>query len=211
MWTWSLNWGEVTPNIVVGTCPMTTSDLKRLRQEAQVSALLSLQHDDCLAYWGIDYQEMLAMGFTLGMTMERCQIRDFDTSDMRLRLPQAVHKLARLLISGHRVYVHCTAGMGRSPLTVWAYLAVIDGEEPWQALRRIKQGRPEAVPSPEAFDGFRQDLAARCHDRIAERAYELYLQSAHSDDAEEDWRQAEAEIIRQIVLGEEINQETFNR
>ncbi len=210
MWTWSLNWGEVTPHIVVGTCPMTTTDLNRLRQEAQVSALLSLQHDDCLAYWGIDYQKMLATGFTLGMTMERCQIRDFDTSDMRLRLPQAVHKLARLRHAGHRVYVHCTAGMGRSPLTVWAYLSVIDGEEPWGALRKIKQARPEAVPSPQAFEGFRQDMAARYHDRIVQRAYDRYLQGAHPDDAEEDWHQAETEIIRQIVLGDEINQETFN-
>ena len=200
MWTWSLNWGEVTPHLVVGTCPMTTLDLNRLRDEAEVSAVLSLQHDDCLAYWGIEYDQMLNMGSKLGMTMERCQIRDFNIADMRRRLPEAVKKLARLRTAGHRVYVHCTAGMGRSPLTVWAYLAVVEGEEPWQALRRIKRGRPEAVPSPEAFEGFRQDLATRHHDRIAQRAYDLYQQGAHPDDAQGDWRQAEAEVIREAVI-----------
>jgi len=30
MWTWSLNWGEITPRILVGTCPMTTADLERI-------------------------------------------------------------------------------------------------------------------------------------------------------------------------------------
>ncbi len=210
MWTWSLNWGEVTPHIVVGTCPMKTTDIDRLHGEARVSALLSLQHDDCLAYWGIDYRNMLASGATLGITMERCQIRDFDISDMRLRLPRAVHKLAKLLHVGHRVYVHCTAGMGRSPLTVWAYLAAIDGEEPWAALRKIKQGRPEAVPSPEAFEGFRRDLAARHHERIARRAYDLYRQGAHPGDAEQDWRQAEAEVIRQAILADDVDPETIH-
>ena len=210
MWTWSLTWGEVTPDIVVGSCPMTTADVGRLRHEAGASALLSLQHDDCLAYWGIDYRDMHAMGSTLGIAMERCQIRDFDISDMRLRLPRAVHKLARLLNAGHRVYVHCTAGMGRSPLTVWAYLAVIDGQEPWEALRKIKLARPEAVPSPEAFEGFRQDMAARHHDRIARRAYDLYLQGAHPGNAEEDWRQAEAQVVRQALLDDASGPETFH-
>ena len=189
---------------------MTPTDLDRLHREARVSALLSLQHDDCLAYWGIDYQSMLATGSTLGITMERCQIRDFDISDMRLRLPQAVRKLAKLLNAGHRVYVHCTAGMGRSPLTVWAYLATISGEQPWEALRKIKQGRPEAVPSPEAFEGFRQDMAARHRDMIAQRAYDLYQQGAHPDDADEDWRQAETDIMRRVILGDETDPETFH-
>ena len=58
MWTWSLNWGEVTPHIVIGACPMTPDDLKLIHAGAGVSAVLSLQHDDCLAYWGIDYTQM---------------------------------------------------------------------------------------------------------------------------------------------------------
>ncbi len=46
MWTWSLNWGEITPRILIGTCPMTPADLDRIRAGADVSALLSLQHND---------------------------------------------------------------------------------------------------------------------------------------------------------------------
>ena len=35
MWTWSLNWGDITPQIVIGTCPMTPDDLETIRTEAR--------------------------------------------------------------------------------------------------------------------------------------------------------------------------------
>ncbi len=82
MWTWSLNWGEVTPTIVVGTCPMTPQDLRRICDETQVSAVMSLQHYDCLAYWHIDFERMLASA-------------------------SAIALLAKLQTAGHRTYVHC--------------------------------------------------------------------------------------------------------
>ena len=52
MWTWSLNWGQITDHIVIGTCPMTPDDLRRIHSEAGVSGVLSLQNDDCLACYG---------------------------------------------------------------------------------------------------------------------------------------------------------------
>ncbi len=47
MWTWSLNWGEITPRIPVGTCPTMLADLDRIGAEATVFAVLSVQHNDC--------------------------------------------------------------------------------------------------------------------------------------------------------------------
>ena len=97
---------------------MRPDDLERIHDGTGVSALLSLQHNDCLAYWHIDYTEMLRTGETLGLTMLRCPIRDFDIPDMRRRLPDAITMLAHLRDQGHQTYVHCTAGLGRAPLTV---------------------------------------------------------------------------------------------
>ena len=37
MWTWSLNWDEITPRIVIGTCPMTPDDLDVICAEAGLS------------------------------------------------------------------------------------------------------------------------------------------------------------------------------
>ena len=89
MWTWSLNWGEVTPEIVIGSCPMTPDDLKTIAHSARVSAVLSLQHNDCLAWWGIDDAQMRSAGSGQGLVMVRCSIRDFDVADMRRYLPRS--------------------------------------------------------------------------------------------------------------------------
>jgi len=160
LWTWSLNWGEVTPSIVIGSCPMTAADIGRIHSRARVSALLSLQHDDCLAYWNIDYAAMRATARELDLVLARCPIRDFDVADMRRRLPQAVMALADLIGSGHRTYVHCTAGMGRAPLTVLGYLTLVENYTAEDAICLILAGRPHAVPAWEALHGACQEAWA---------------------------------------------------
>jgi hypothetical protein len=201
MWTWSLNWGQITANIVIGICPMAPDDLRRIHSEARVSGVLSLQHDDCLAYWGINYAMMYRTGTGLGLMMERCPIRDFDVPDMRRRLPAAILMLANMLAHGHRVYVHCTAGMGRAPVAVLGYLTLVEGYSPGDAIRLILEGRPGAVPAWEAYYGCCEDLVARYWEAIERRAYELYKLGVHGN-AYADWFQAQAEILRSILTQE---------
>jgi hypothetical protein len=43
-WIWSLNWGVVTPELVVGTCPMAPADLRLITEGTGATAVLSLQH-----------------------------------------------------------------------------------------------------------------------------------------------------------------------
>ncbi len=203
MWTWSLNWGEVTPHIVIGACPMTPDDLKLIHAGAGVSAVLSLQHDDCLAYWGIDYTQMRCTGTELGLTMERFPIRDFDIFDMRRRLPDAISTLAHPRARGHRTYVHCTAGLSRAPLTVLGYLTLVEGYAPDQAIRFILAGRAGAVPAWEAYHGCCEDLVARHREAIERRAYELYEQGVHGD-AHDNWWHAQAEVLRSALFHRSI-------
>ena len=199
MWTWSLNWGEITPRIVVGTCPLRPDDLQAIAERAGVSALLSLQHDDCHAYWRIDYQKMQRECARLGLALERCPIRDFDIEDMRRQLPKAIAQLAGLQRDGHRTYVHCTAGLGRAPLTVLGYLTLVQGQDPEHAIQLILKGRSGAVPAWEAYHGCCQDLVMSHREAIERRAYELYQQGVNRD-ADADWRQARAEVLRSCLL-----------
>ena len=199
MWSWSLNWGEVTPRLVVGTCPMKPQDVHRIRDEAGVSALLSLQHDACHAYFGIDFAEMLSAASALGLAMARQPIRDFDIGDMRRRLPRAIAALARLQADGHRTYVHCTAGLGRAPLTVLGYLTLIEGVDPEYAIRLILAARPGAVPAWEAYHGCIEDLTERHRQAIEQRAYAIHVQGVHGN-ADADWRQARAEVLRDELI-----------
>ena len=66
---------------------MDAWDLARIRDEAKVSAVLSLQHDDCLKYWSIDFQGLMVAARRSGITLARQPIRDFDVQDMRRQLP----------------------------------------------------------------------------------------------------------------------------
>jgi hypothetical protein len=199
MWTWSLNWGEVSPQIVVGTCPMTPLDLRRIQTGAAVSAILSLQHDECLAYWGIDYNVMRWHGARLGLAMHRCPVRDVDIPNQRERLPCAVAALARLHAAGHRTYVHCTAGLGRAPLTVLGYLTWMEACSPEYAIRLIHAARPGAVPAWEAYHGCHEDLVSKHRARIARRAYELYETNRQRTEIE-NWTDAEADVLRAVLF-----------
>lgn len=203
MWTWSLNWGEITPRVIIGTCPMTPDDLKRVKAGVGVSAVMSLQHDQCLVYWGIEEAQMRHAGAELGLVMVRRPIRDFDIPDMRRHLPDAIAMLAHLQAAGHRTYVHCTAGMSRAPLTVLGYLTLVEGYTPEVAIRLILAGRAEAVPAWEAYHGCLEDLVKRHREAIERRAYELCEQGFHSD-ADADWNQAQAEVLRTLLTSRRI-------
>ena len=170
MWSWSLNWDEITPHIVVGSCPMHPGDIDRIRDGTGATALLCVQHDDCLEHFGIDLNTNARRCEELDLIMVRSPIRDFDTDDMRRRLPAAVRALVRLLARGCRVYVHCTSGIGRSALVVLAYLTLVQGRSFEDAAHLIRQRRPGVTPNLEAFQGCRQDLLNHYRERIAGRA-----------------------------------------
>jgi len=182
---------------------MTTNDLRRLHDETQIGGVLSLQHNDCLDYWGIDYKTLYSTGVLLGLTMQRCPIRDFNVPDIRARLPEAIRILASMQSKGLRVYVHCTAGLGRAPVVVLGYLIMVQGCSPEEAIGLILQGRPGAVPAWEAYYGCREDLTSAHRHAIEQRAYELYEAKVNAN-AQSDWIQAQSEILR-LLLTKSVN------
>lgn len=201
MWSWTFNWGEITPRIVVGSCPMKPANLAQIKAATDVTAILSLQHDDCLAYWNIDYTEMVAQSKTLGLQLVRSPMRDFDVADQRRKLPLAVAALAHLQAQGHHTYVHCTAGLGRAPLTVLGYLSWVEGWSQEEAIRMIHSGRPGAVPAWEAYRGCQEDMVKRYQQRIVQKAHELYqARTGIEGDAETDWLQAERAVLRSAFM-----------
>jgi hypothetical protein len=160
MWVWTLSWGEVRHDLVIGSCPVLPADIDLIHDNAAVSALLSLQTDDCRAALGIDYRMLEEHASSRGLVLRNAPIRDFDAEDQRKRLPEAVATLRALLGGGHRTYVHCTAGINRAPLVVLAYLTFVEGMPVPEAIRLIQRGRPEAQPYWDAYYGCRQDLRA---------------------------------------------------
>ena len=160
MWVWTLNWGEVRQDLVIGSCPVLPADVDRICDDACVSAVLSVQTDECRAALGIDYKLIEEHARRRGVLLYNEPIRDFDGEDQRRRLPSAVQRLSGLLAGGHRTYLHCTAGINRAPLVAVAYLTFVEGMAMQAATDLIQAGRPEARPYWDAYYGCREDALA---------------------------------------------------
>lgn len=139
----SLDW--VTDTVAVGPYPQGRDDAAHLA-EAGVTAVLNVQTDDDLRQRGLDLGVLEAMLRSAGLALARVPIVDFDADDLAARLPEATARLEDLLARGHRVYVHCTAGMGRSPAVVVAHL-VGRGATLEEADRVVRERHPESVPN----------------------------------------------------------------
>lgn len=197
-WVWRLEWSEITPRLLVGSCPKAPADLDVIRSQANVSALLSLQHDLCHANHGIDYRAMRDAGERMGLVMVRSPIRDFDAADARRNLARAVRLLDSLVRDHQRVYVHCTAGVGRSALTVLGYLVLVEGAMLEVALALMRARRPVIFPNVEALLGCRADLLAGNAGAIEQRAAELRAQDSRGEAADLR-RRAEQEVLRNVL------------
>lgn len=67
--------------------------------------------------------------------------------------------LARWLDRGHAVYVHCWAGIGRSPSVCAAYLARSQGISAAAAIARVRERHGIACPDPHQIRVIRELLA----------------------------------------------------
>lgn len=206
MWEWTLNWDEIREDIVIGSSPMHPSDIDQIVAETEVTAMLSLQSDECRAHFGIDDDEMRARGKTHRLTMVNAPMLDFDPPDQRRNLPEAVRSLHELLAAGHRVYVHCTNGRSRAALVVLSYLTFVEMQSPDLALATLREVRPGADPSMEAYYGCRQDLIDILRDHILVRAYYLSEETLEQDSTSH-WFEAE----RQVLRGAFVNARLFPR
>jgi len=133
------------------------------------------------------------------MLLRNAPMRDFDVEDQRRHLVDAVVGLTRLLSVGHRVYVHCTAGINRAPLTVLGYLTLVEGWPYHEALALIRAGRPQAEPYREAWRACHSDLVEQ--NRPAIEACAWGLSQRHPEViAQENWSRAETAVIRELLL-----------
>lgn len=117
-----MNYDQILPELYCGSCPRTPADVDALRRAAGVTAVLNLQTDEDFESWGIDWPRLTGHYQAGGVEVRRVPVRDFDLADLQRNLRRCVAALEELLRAGHTVYVHCNAGINRSPSTVIAYL-----------------------------------------------------------------------------------------
>lgn len=116
-----LNYDEILPGLMVGACPDDLGEVFEIKA-AGATALLSLQTDEDLAERGYQWADVEAWCRRAGILAVREPVRDFDPDHLVERIPDCARSLDRLMAEGHAVYLHCTAGVQRSPSVAIAWL-----------------------------------------------------------------------------------------
>jgi len=115
-------YAEILSQLFLGSHPRLVEDIERLRRETGITAVLNLQADEDMRSVNLAWEPLEAYYRVSGIELCRLPVRDFDPLDLRDKLPACVRTLRRLLAAGQTVYLHCTAGTGRSPTVAIAYL-----------------------------------------------------------------------------------------
>ena len=139
-----MNADQVLPQVVVGCYPATPKDVDWLVRHFDITAVLNLHTDDDIHALSIPWTRLEDHYRQSNIEVRRVPIRDFDHEDLEACLPEGVRRLAELIDAGHTVYCHCTAGIGRSPSVVVAYLHWIDGHDLDLAAAIVRQRRPSS-------------------------------------------------------------------
>lgn len=140
-----INFDPIEKNLFIGSAPVNEIDVDRLKK-MRVTAVVSLQSDNDFVIHNINWPRLTATYQQAGIEVQRFGIEDFNEADLLDKADQPIVALARLLGVGHSVYVHCNAGICRAPATVIGYLSVYRDMSPEQALKYVRQSRPQVNP-----------------------------------------------------------------
>lgn len=148
-----INFSLIDENIFVGSSPATAIDVNRLAT-AKITAVLSLQSDEDLKQRKINWKKLTETYQQANISVKRFPIKDFSESDLAKKLAEPVNYLKSMIGDGHRVYVHCNAGICRAPATVIGYLCLHKGMTIEQALEFLRSNRPQVNPYIGALQSF---------------------------------------------------------
>ncbi|CAI0466346.1 unnamed protein product [Linum tenue] len=155
-----MNYNFIRPDLICGSCLQTPADVDKLR-EIGVKTIFCLQQDPDLQYFGVDIGaiQQYAKSFE-DIQHLRAEIRDFDAFDLRIRLPAVISTLYKAINqNGGVTYVHCTAGMGRAPGVVIAYMFWVQGYKLKEAHDLLLSKR-SCFPKLEAIKSATADILA---------------------------------------------------
>jgi len=110
----AVNYAQVTYRLYVGSHPQSMDDIETLEKILAITAILNLQTDEDMAGANLNWQMLESHYRTCAVSLCRMPMKE-EQLVLREKLLSCVDRLDDLLAAGHTVYLHCTAGIGRSP------------------------------------------------------------------------------------------------
>lgn len=152
-----LYYHEIYDNLLVGSQPQCAEDIRTLAEVEGVTTIFNMQQDKDMCHWQVDKGSLERECRDMGIQFVHHPAVDFDPHSLRKILPDGAAKLDRALENGGRAYVHCTAGLGRSPAMAIAYLFWFQRMELDEAYEHLTRQRP-CGPNRDAIRGATFDL-----------------------------------------------------
>jgi protein-tyrosine phosphatase len=153
-----LTYAQILPQLFVGSYPQTIHDIDRLRREANITAVLNLQTDEDMKSVNLNWPPLESHYKPSSVCLLRAPMIE-ERAEMRAKLFTCIQTLNQLLAGGHTVYLHCTAGVARSPSLAIGYLHNClgwDWEEAVEHVKRARQCLPYLETLQLALDDSRQ-------------------------------------------------------
>ncbi len=149
----TLSYGVISEPLLVGSYPQTPEDVLHLISLG-VRGVLNLQSDEDLSDRGVSWDLFWRFYTSKGVQAVRHPIPDFSPGELSKHLATAVDALDRVVgpAPGRKTYLHCTAGVNRSPTVAIAWLMRRHGLSRLDAQAQVLAARPVARPYPEVLD-----------------------------------------------------------
>jgi protein-tyrosine phosphatase len=144
-----MDYAQITSRLYVGSHPQSIDDIEMLQKVLAITAILNLQTNEDMATVHLNWQPLESYYKASLVSLCRIPMKEEQTI-LREKLLECVDILGHLLVAGHTVYLHCTAGIGRSPTVAVGYLHYYLGWELEAAVRYVKQLR-KCSPHVEAL------------------------------------------------------------
>lgn len=132
---------HVIEGIWIGRCPRSPEDYVFLKAIG-VQDILTLQTEEEARTTGLLPEVSFKLAIRHGIREHRLGIEDLCPSDLEEKGPAAVELLSKLQAEGRVVYVHCAAGLNRSPTVVAAYISWAKGMDPLEACDLVTNAHP---------------------------------------------------------------------
>jgi protein-tyrosine phosphatase len=152
------DYNQIIPGrLWVGTS-IVPGDAKQLRRMG-ITIVVSLQSDHDLEERHISLKKLVKALSDANIDLSRVPVRDFSKRDLALRLPKCVAEVEAALAPGWaKVYLHCTAGINRSPTVAAAYLVKSRGMSAREACEYVAAKR-DCSPYLDVLEQYKASLS----------------------------------------------------